>query len=205
MSPKITASQKEQRRRLILDAAKRIFAAKGFAAATLKDIVEEAGMSRGWIYLYFQTKEEIFEALLDLQDEEYERYLDELVRASDSVWQAIRTLNAQELEELAERPDTNLMPVFYEYFLGGWRDEARRKLLLRRYEQGIERFAKLLQLGVDRGEFAPSMPLADISRLVASYQEGIMSHSFAVGPERARTAVQIEALTQYLQRLLMPG
>ena len=63
-------------------AAKRVFVEKGYGAVTLKDIVEETGMSRGWIYLYFQSKDEIFKALLDHQDAQHERYLEELVVSS---------------------------------------------------------------------------------------------------------------------------
>ena len=82
MSPKLTDDRKEQRSLQILEAAKRVFVEKGYGAVTLKDIVEETGMSRGWIYLYFQSKDEIFEALLDHQDAQHERYLEELVVSS---------------------------------------------------------------------------------------------------------------------------
>ena len=49
----------------ILDAAKRVFARKGFHAANVSDIVKEAGIARGTFYLYFTSKRGVFEALLD--------------------------------------------------------------------------------------------------------------------------------------------
>ncbi|WP_052088213.1 TetR family transcriptional regulator [Paenibacillus wynnii] len=204
MSPKISDDQKEQRRRKILEAAKQVFIDKGYEPATLKDIVEEAGMSRGWIYLYFQTKEEIFEALLDLQDSEYERYIESLLAEKPLIWEVIQTTFTQQKKELLLPERGSLMPAFYEYFLTGWRKEQRRSLLLKRYENGITLFEKLLQLGVDQQEFAPIMPIGDIARIIASFQEGIMTHTFAVGSEQAHTENQLAAMTNYLNQLLSP-
>lgn len=49
----------------IVEAALQVFAAKGFAAARLDDIAARAGVSKGALYLYFATKEEIFRAVVD--------------------------------------------------------------------------------------------------------------------------------------------
>jgi AcrR family transcriptional regulator len=49
----------------IVAAAMAVFAAKGFAAAKLDDIAARAGVSKGAIYLYFATKEDIFRAVVE--------------------------------------------------------------------------------------------------------------------------------------------
>ncbi len=49
----------------IVDAALHVFAEKGFAAAKLDDIARRAGVSKGALYLYFETKEDIFRAVVD--------------------------------------------------------------------------------------------------------------------------------------------
>ncbi|ACT01141.1 transcriptional regulator, TetR family [Paenibacillus sp. JDR-2] len=205
MSPKISNDQKEQRRLQILEAAKQVFTDKGYGAATLKDIVVEAGMSRGWIYLYFQTKEEIFEALMDHQDEEYDKQLKEALAMSPRIWPIINNQINQLKEELCLSGNESLLPAFYEYFLTGWRDKEIRALLLQRYENGINRLSGLLQIGIDKGEFNPAKPVADIARLISSYQEGIITLTVAVGAEMARTAVQLEEMSQYFYRLLNPS
>src|SRR5262249_21149652 len=46
----------------IVQAAFEVFSEKGFAAARLEDIAQRAGVSKGALYLYFDTKQEIFEA-----------------------------------------------------------------------------------------------------------------------------------------------
>jgi AcrR family transcriptional regulator len=56
--------RKQARPAEILDAALKIFAAKGFAAARMDDIAREAGVTKGTIYLYFADKETLFKALV---------------------------------------------------------------------------------------------------------------------------------------------
>ncbi len=65
----IERSQRWQRRKdarpaELLDAALAEFFEKGFAAARLEDIAARAGVSKGTIYLYFDSKEDVFEALV---------------------------------------------------------------------------------------------------------------------------------------------
>lgn len=56
---------KAQRRRELLDAARDAFVEKGLSAATVDDIVSNAGVARGTFYLYFSDKRAVFEALVD--------------------------------------------------------------------------------------------------------------------------------------------
>jgi TetR/AcrR family transcriptional regulator, fatty acid metabolism regulator protein len=53
----------EERRRLLLDAAVRVFARSGYHGARVGDIAEEAGVAHGLIYHYFDSKEEVLRAI----------------------------------------------------------------------------------------------------------------------------------------------
>jgi AcrR family transcriptional regulator len=57
------ARRKQARPGEILDAALKVFAEKGFAAARMEDIAAHAGVTKGTIYLYFSSKEEVFKSL----------------------------------------------------------------------------------------------------------------------------------------------
>ena len=61
--------RKAQNRAKLLAAARKVFAEKGFGAATARDIVRETDLATGTFYNYFRDKEELFQALL----EEFER------------------------------------------------------------------------------------------------------------------------------------
>ncbi len=53
------------RREAILDAARKVFARKGFAGGIVDEIAAEAGLAKGTIYLYFKSKKDIYHALLN--------------------------------------------------------------------------------------------------------------------------------------------
>jgi TetR/AcrR family transcriptional regulator, fatty acid metabolism regulator protein len=53
----------EDKRRLILDAAIRVFARKGYHTCRVGDIAEEAGVAHGLLYHYFRSKEELLETI----------------------------------------------------------------------------------------------------------------------------------------------
>jgi AcrR family transcriptional regulator len=59
------ALTKGERRLSILDAAKAVFAKRGYARSTVDDIVAEAGVARGTFYLYFEDKRGAFAELVD--------------------------------------------------------------------------------------------------------------------------------------------
>jgi TetR/AcrR family fatty acid metabolism transcriptional regulator len=59
----MAAVSKADRRRQILDAAVRVFAAKGFVQCRVSDIAEEAGVAYGLVYHYFGSKDEVLDTL----------------------------------------------------------------------------------------------------------------------------------------------
>lgn len=79
----------------ILEAARTVFAHKGFNDATVDDIAEAAGVSKGTVYLYFPSKREIYletvrQGLVTLQ-EEVHRSMDAQLDAGGKVLAFIRT------------------------------------------------------------------------------------------------------------------
>jgi TetR/AcrR family fatty acid metabolism transcriptional regulator len=72
-----------EKRRLILDAAVRVFARQGFHACRVSDIADEAGVAYGLVYHYFRSKDEVLDTLF------LERW--------DILLEAIREVDAQEV------------------------------------------------------------------------------------------------------------
>jgi len=56
--------RKEDRPQEITDAALTAFAEKGYAATRVDDVAKRAGVSKGLLYLYFKTKEDLFKAVI---------------------------------------------------------------------------------------------------------------------------------------------
>ena len=55
--------ERKMRRQQIMDAAKKVFASKGFGGATMENIAEEAEFSPATLYLYFKNKDDLFASL----------------------------------------------------------------------------------------------------------------------------------------------
>jgi AcrR family transcriptional regulator len=92
--PKISEQAKQARREAILDAARRCFAEFGYEGATVRRLEEATGLSRGAIFNYFGSKEELFLALAERDAERFgSRWLEggfeEVLRAllsEDPAW-----------------------------------------------------------------------------------------------------------------------
>jgi len=69
MSPRVNDNYKINKKQEILEAARKVFIKKGYIQATMQDIIDEAGISRGALYSYFNNIEHVFEELLKLDDE----------------------------------------------------------------------------------------------------------------------------------------
>jgi len=73
----------ESRPLTILDAAKRVFAEKGFDGASMQDIAREAGMSAGNFYRYFGSKNALVEAMVERDLAGVEREFAEILGSAD--------------------------------------------------------------------------------------------------------------------------
>ena len=65
--------EKQQRREEIVQAAEEVFFSKGFEKSTMDDVAEKAELSKGTLYLYFKSKEELLIGIIE-QTTIYEAY-----------------------------------------------------------------------------------------------------------------------------------
>src|SRR5215207_2471603 len=91
LMPKVTEAYSAARRQQIIDAAYRCFARKGFHQATMRDIYQEANLSPGAVYHYFDSKDAIIQASFEF---DYQRSLDLLdtAKTNDDPLQALHEL-----------------------------------------------------------------------------------------------------------------
>jgi AcrR family transcriptional regulator len=140
----------ERTRGLFVDAAEQVFAEKGFVPATLDDIAKAAGYSKGAIYKYFATKEDLFLAVSDRYWRSYfEKFAEVMVSETE--------FGAREIEEIAERwrqlsyergPETAALGLEFNLYLLR-NPEARERVEARRAE-AVEALAKFIVEGIER-------------------------------------------------------
>ena len=95
-----------QRVEVLLAAAARVFADKGYEAATMTEIAADAESSIGSLYQFFPTKDRIAQALIGLQTQDLRARLDEMAQASPrwSIDELSRKLCAALIEFRGEHP-----------------------------------------------------------------------------------------------------
>jgi len=78
-TPPRIQERKDAKKRHILDSAAKVFAIKGYYNTNIRDILDEAGISTGSFYFYFNTKEELFEILYNEMIKTYVSVLQDAV------------------------------------------------------------------------------------------------------------------------------
>lgn len=79
-----------KRKQQILEASARVFALKGYFAASISDIIEEAGVARGTFYLYFTGKRQVFTEVLQQIIDAIEGMIDGVTPLDENVYSRLR-------------------------------------------------------------------------------------------------------------------
>jgi AcrR family transcriptional regulator len=177
--------QVERNRDLVLDAARRVFLEKGYAGASLDAIAEEAGFSKGVVYSQFDSKADLFLALLERR----------VTERSEENERLAGTMSGPEgvtaLVQLGERafeaePEWALLVVEFRL------QAARNPELNRRYAavhaRTVDRFARVLErmLGPRPAGAAPAA--VDVAEVLLALGVGLHLER-AVNPAAVRVAV----------------
>lgn len=98
--PRIEKMQSEQERKdQIKKAALKIFAEKGLVGTKMSMIAEEAGISQGLSYRYFESKDEIFALLVEEAIEESRKAIGDIAKFSGSPLEQLKAFTLQMLDE----------------------------------------------------------------------------------------------------------
>ncbi|MBU0717150.1 MAG: TetR/AcrR family transcriptional regulator [Planctomycetes bacterium] len=99
---RVTADKKEETRRRIVEAARGLFAEKGFEQATTRDIAEAAGIAAGTMFNYFPTKEALAVAIIDESLVEAGAEFEDRLRGDESLDELLFAYVVAGLRHLAE-------------------------------------------------------------------------------------------------------
>jgi AcrR family transcriptional regulator len=89
----------------ILEAARKVFAMKGFNDATVDDIADAAGVAKGTVYLYYRSKRDVYFAALKFGIQQMYAALDEELKAQSTAEGKLRALIAVKLAYFDENRD----------------------------------------------------------------------------------------------------
>lgn len=184
-----------QKRSLILQGAVNVFVRKGYNAATMQDIVEECGISRGGLYLYFDSTEAIFLALLTENSQSMEQEFEQMMSEGLSFRDMMEHfLNEQKTELL--QADNSMMAATYEFFLAHKNDQDK-SFLQQQFELSVSSLTKALEYGVTRNEVHINN-IEQVVRHIILTIEGMRIYALSVGISQHMLDEQIEMLKSLL-------
>ncbi len=136
-----------RKRQYIIDTAKNVFAEKGFKNVTMKDIVEACDISRGGLYIYFDSTESIFGEIIA---EATKRSTDGIIGESAGDKLAF-FLNEQKKSILNKEKD--LSTALYEYMFAMKEEGRGDNAAISAFETGLATIEAIVSEGVESGEF----------------------------------------------------
>jgi AcrR family transcriptional regulator len=162
----------EETRAKIMEAAIKLFSLRGYNKASVDDICEEAGISKGAFYHHFKSKQTLFLALLD----GWLEFVDNAIEATqDKTVPETFMQMTQAFPYIFETAGENL-PMFLEFWLQASRDKKIWEAGIAPYRRYHKYFTSLIKKGVDEGSFVEVDPeLA--SRMIVSTAMGLLLQS----------------------------
>lgn len=194
--------RKEARPGELLDAALDLFVEKGFAATRAEEVAARAGVSKGTLFLYFPSKEELFKAVVRENisgrfaewNEEFEKFEGssaDMVRYCMQVWwERIGATRASGITKLIISEARNFPDITAFY---------HKEVI----EPGEQLIRKILQRGVDSGEFhIPDIDYAVYSIVAPMIWLMMMKHSLVPCMPRDHTFDPVRFLKSQVEILI---
>lgn len=149
MSPRPDVSQ--ERRAQIIAAAVAAFTRLGFDRASMDDIVAEAGLSKGAIYWYFKSKDELILAILDQMFAAEVADLQALASAPGLASRRLTAFFRRTVDQVQSM--VRWMPITYEFYALAFRNATVRQAIKRYLRRYGEIIRPIIEQGVAAGEF----------------------------------------------------
>ncbi len=145
-----------QKKKYIVETARKVFAAKGFKTVTMKDVVEACDISRGGLYIYFDSTESLFEEVLKNEllksDTDVETGAETAITNSDILTLFFR----QQKKDILNNRDS-LIIAMYEYCFMT-KTTGAKTLMDKEVYAASSFLEKLLKAGNSTGEFEVEDP-----------------------------------------------
>ncbi|WP_286228416.1 TetR/AcrR family transcriptional regulator [Neobacillus mesonae] len=181
------ASKRKRTKQLLMDATKELVREKGCSKMTLNDIIERTGLSKGAIYHYVKSKDELLAIVLE----------ERLEDINDRFFAAVNKGNKEldgPLQEIFKKLPTLQDPLdptnrIFIYLLGQNDEPAVSEMIRRFYEQAIQFSKQWIVAGQNAGVISLTVDAEKIAELfvLISYgirmRSAISSDSYAFGPD----------------------
>lgn len=152
-----------QKRQYILEQARKVFMEKGYKNVTMKDVVEACEISRGGLYLYFSSTQELFLEVLKQEADEADDVFAANITKDDTAADILTLFLKEQKKELLRKKNT-LTTAVYEYFFS--HKDEKNNMLRKQFDDGVKVIEKLIEAGIASGEFYCENPRGAASNIM---------------------------------------
>jgi AcrR family transcriptional regulator len=169
----VTARKERQARtrELLMESAAAVASRRGIERASLDEVAERAGFTKGAVYANFSNKEDLFLAMLDAHFEARLEQLNRVVSTEADPDAQAREAAQGLMRMLDAQPEQHRL--FFEFAVHAARNEGFREQLVARYRSLRERLADLLAERATRLGIEPVVPPADVAAMAFAMANGM--------------------------------
>lgn len=154
--------ERADKRKLILDAAERVFAKRGFFAARVSEIAKDAGVADGTIYLYFKSKDDLLISLFERRMQQVNETLRTAVAAVKTPRDQLRAFIKTYLQLVHDEPTAAEVLTI---------ELRQSSKFMKEYENPqfadfLRMLGGLIAAGQERGELDRSVPSHVAARMI---------------------------------------
>ncbi len=166
---------KDRKRITIIQAAARVFAQKGFAGTIMADIAEEAGIGKGTIYEYFDSKEDLFCAVFEWFTQEMASSVKVKISAlGGTASERLMALGESAIEAVTRIED--MFALFMEFWAAS-ASSQKKEWFKETFKQAYAEFrsivSSVIRDGIERGEFQPDVNPESIAAALVGGWDGL--------------------------------
>jgi AcrR family transcriptional regulator len=167
-------SRKEKQantRSSLMRSAAQVFAERGLQQASIDDVAEHAGYTKGAFYANFDSKEELFLAMLDERFAERLEEIERVVATDEEPEEQARQAGTDFIRSVIADPEWERL--FFEFASYAARNEGFRSELVSRYRSLRARVTDLYRRRAERDGLNSPMPLEQISMMTFAMANGV--------------------------------
>ena len=195
--------EKEIRKSAILKAARKLFFEKGFRSVTVESIAKKAELSKGAVYLYFKSKDEIYSQILLNDINKFHGKVIGLIDDGGRASEMLFRLSSVYVDFFLK--DRELFRILITFMLHANHSNLPEDFqvhIIKSTNKTIDVIENIITCGIESGEFSPSVSARKIRNALWGFLNGVVSLYIFVGTEARREELIRSTITAGLDVFL---
>ena len=176
--PRVVPEYKERAKDRIVEAAREVFSKKGYHEATMDDVAEQLGVSKGALYQYFNSKEDLYRTILKARFHNMTALLRSTATGGGSLAETCQAF----FDNLTK--DTSSIGHSFEVISEASRNAALAKVVRENYHETTEVIEQCLTELRKEGFLRKELDIHLLTEGLVAFYDGLMVH-LAIGTERS--------------------